>query len=413
MAVDFTLTPEQLVAREQTRRFAREHLSRVEGLIAGLDTPEERLLATRPVYAELVAAGFLRGLIAERDGGTMGSTLDMVVTGEELSTGDVSVTCSLFSTGLGLYPIGIAGTAEQRARFLRPFLAETGAPMAALAFSEAGGSANFDEPGAGIRTTARRDGDAWVIDGDKAFTTNGWGWEGEGPELFTVACRVIDLPGEPIAVIVVPRPTAGLSFGASLDTIGHRACLSPRVSFRDVRVPVENILGQPGDGPSILDRTFAWSGVGVGMEALCIMDQALDAALAFATTDTRNGSVPVIEHQNAGFMLADIKMRLEASRYLVWKAAQSFDESGGTSLELPNMAKVFASETAVQVVYDAMRLVGVESYATERPFGRLMQDVLALPLYDGGNLGLRRRLLHGLMKREGYDPRGAAENRPQ
>lgn len=411
MVVDFTLTPDQVAARAETRAFAREHLSRVEGLIAGLNTPEERLLATRPVYAELVGAGFLRGMIAARDGGTMTSLLDMVVTGEELSTGDVSVTCSLFSTGLGLYPIGIAGTDEQRAQFLTPFLASGGSPMASLAFSEAGGSANFDEEGAGIRTTARRDGDSWVINGDKAFTTNGYGWHGEGPELFTVACRIEDEPGQPIALIVVPRPASGVTFGASLDTIGHRACLSPRVSFRDVRVPLANILGKPGDGPAILDRTFAWSGVTVGAEALCIMDQALDAALEFAKTDRRNGAVPIIQHQNVGFMLTDIKMRLEACRYLVWKAAQSFDESGGTALELANIAKVFCSETSVQVVYDAMRLVGVESYATERPFGRLIQDALALPLYDGGNLGLRRRLLHSIMSKDDYDPRAAVENR--
>jgi len=409
VSVDFTLTTDQLEAREATRRFAQDHLAGVEDLISGLETPEERLLATRPVYEELVKAGFLQGMIPERDGGTMGTLLDMVITGEELSTGDVSVTCSLFSTGLGLYPIGIAGNDEQRHRFLTPFLVDSGTPMASLAFSEAGGSANFDEEGAGIRTTAHREGNEWVINGDKAFTTNGYGWHGEGPDLFTVACRIEDEPNRPISLIVVPRPTAGLSFGASLDTIGHRACLSPRVSFRDVRVPVENLIGQPGDGPSILDRTFAWSGVTVGAEALCIMDQALDTALEFAKTDRRNGSVPIIEHQNVGYMLTDIKMRLEACRYLVWKAAHAFDESAGTALELPNIAKVFASETAVQVVYDAMRLVGVESYATELPFGRLIQDALALPLYDGGNLGLRRRLLHSMMAADGYDPRAGVE----
>lgn len=410
MTVDFTLTPEQLEARDASRQFARDHLAGVETLISGLDTPEERLLATRPVYEELVKAGFLKALIPTRDGGTMGSLLDMVITGEELSTGDVSVTCSLFSTGLGLYPIAIAGDANQRQRFLTPFLGDTGTPMASLAFSEAGGSANFDEDGAGIRTSARREGDEWVISGDKAFTTNGYGWHGEGPDLFTVACRLTDEPSEPISLIVIPRPTAGLSFGQSLDTIGHRACLSPRVSFRDVRVPVGNLLGAPGDGVRVLDRTFAWSGVTVGAEALCIMDQALDAALHFAKTDRRNGAVPIIEHQNVGFMLADIKMRLEASRYLVWKAAHAFDESGGTALELPNIAKVFCSETAVQVVYDAMRIVGVESYATELPFGRLIQDALALPLYDGGNLGLRRRLLHSMIAADDYDPRSTVAN---
>ncbi len=141
------------------------------------------------------------------------------------------------------------------------------------------------------------------------------------------------------------------------------------------------------------------------------MAQAFDAALEFAKSSTRNGTRPIIEHQNVGYMLADIKMRLEASRYLVWKAAQSVDESEGESLELPNLAKVYASEQSVQVVYDAMRLVGVESYADELPFTRLLSDAMALPLYDGGNMGMRRRLLHGLLTDPGYDARAEVEGR--
>jgi alkylation response protein AidB-like acyl-CoA dehydrogenase len=415
MAVDFSLTDEQRQARANTREFAIKHLSGVARLIESLPTPEERLFATKPVYEELVKAGFLRGMIPVDDGGTMSSLLDIVVTGEEFSTGDVSITCSLFSTGLGLCPIAIGGNDQQRKQFLAPFLLDDGAPMASLAFSEAGGSANFDDanPDAGVRTIARRDGDEWVISGHKAFTTNGYGWQGEGPDLFTVACRVDPSlpPDQSLALIVVPRPTGGLTFGPSLDTMGHRACLSPRVSFDEVRVPIDNILGEPGDGPALLARTFAWSGVTVGAEAVCIMAQAFDAALDFAKTSNRNGSAPIIEHQNVGYMLADIKMRLEASRYLVWKAAQSFDESNGESLELPNIAKVYCSEQAVQVVYDTMRVVGVESYANELPFTRLLQDVLALPLYDGGNMGMRRRLLHSLLKEPGYDPRAAVECR--
>ncbi|QNE35346.1 acyl-CoA dehydrogenase family protein [Leifsonia shinshuensis] len=415
MTIDFTLTDEQRKARQETRDFAAKHLSGVEALIAPYQTPEERLLATKPIYEEMVKAGLLRSLIPQRDGGTMTSLLETVVTGEELSTGDVSVTCGLFSTGLGLYPIAIGGNAEQRRKFLTPFLTDEGAPMASLAFSEAGGSANFDDPNpdAGVRTIARREGDEWVISGHKAFTTNGYGWQGEGPDLFTVACRVDASlpPAQSLALIVVPRPTSGLSFGTSLDTMGHRACLSPRVNFDEVRVPVSNVLGKPGDAESLLSRTFTWSGVTVGAEAVCIMQQAFDAALEFTKTNNRNGSVPIIEHQNVGFMLADIKMRLEAARYLVWKAAQIFDDSQGADLELPNMAKIYCSELAVQVVYDAMRVVGVESYANELPFTRLLQDVLALPLYDGGNLGMRRRLLHDILKDPDYDSRAAAENK--
>lgn len=414
MAVDFALTPDQLAGRAAARAFAEKHLSQVEDLIAGLPTPEERLLATRPIYGEMVRAGYLKALIPQHLGGTFTSVLDLVVVGEEISHGDMSVSCSLFSTGLGLYPILLGGSPEQQRAFVTPFLADEGEPMAALAFSEDGGAANFDDPdaAAGFTTTARREGDHWVISGRKAFTTNGYGWRGEGPELFSVACRVGDGPSaENLAVIVVPGNSGGISHGRSLDTIGHRACLSPRVVFDEVRVPVANLIGSPGEAISLLNRTFAWSGVTVGAEAVCVMQQAFDTAREFATTQRRRGAVPIIEHQSVGYLLADIKMRLEAARYLVWKAAHRLDETGGADLELSNMAKVYASELAVQVVYDAMRLVGVESYATERPLGRLLQDALALPLYDGGNMGMRRRAIAELHRGAEYDSRAGVENK--
>jgi alkylation response protein AidB-like acyl-CoA dehydrogenase len=415
MSVDFTLTPAQAQARQMTRQFAQTHLSKVKQAIDGLASPEERFLAIRPFYEEMVKAGFMKGIIPVRDGGTYTSLLDVAIGGEEASIGDVNVPCALFSSGLGLQPIIQKGTPEQRKRLLAPFLVETGAPLAAFAFSEVGGTANFDDanPQAGIQTTARRDGNEWVISGHKHFTTNGYGWSGEGADLFTVVCRT-DMsvpPEESLAVIAVPRPARGLSFGKTLDTMGHRACLSPRVTFDEVRVPIDNIIGKPGDGARILTETFSWTAAMVGVGAVATMRQAFEAAWAFARSDKRNGTVPIIAHQNVGFMLADIKMRLEAARYLVWKAAHYFDETGGQGSELPIMAKIYCSELAVQVVYDAMRVVGVESYADELPFTRLLQDVIALPLYDGGNMGVRRRQLHNLLRDGAYDPLAAAENR--
>ncbi|MEU1446398.1 hypothetical protein [Streptomyces mirabilis] len=112
--------------------------------------------------------------------------------------------------------------------------------MAALTFSEDGGSANLDapDPSAGFTTTARRHGDEWVISGGNAFTTNGYSWEGEGPEFFSVACRAGDGPSDQtLSVIVVPGDSPGIPYDPSLDTLGHCACLSPRMMFDEVRVP--------------------------------------------------------------------------------------------------------------------------------------------------------------------------------
>lgn len=415
MSVDFTLTPEQQAARSAMREFAKTHLSKVEAAIAPFDTPEERVKAIRPFFREMVRAGFLKSIIPVADGGTYEGLLDMVISGEEASIGDVNVSCALFSCALALSPIITHGTPAQREKFLAPFLVDDGAPLAALAFSEVGGTANFDDPDprAGSQTFAYRDGDEWVISGEKFFITNGWGWEGEGADLFVVSARTdASLPAaESLAVFAVPRPTQGLSFGKGLETMGHRATPSPRIRFDKVRVPLENMIGKPGDGVEILSKTFAGSGVGVAAEAVCVMRQAFEAALNFAKSDRRNGSVAIIEHQSVGYMLADIKMRLEAARYLTWKAAHYFDTTEGEGSELAVMAKVYCSEQAVQVVYDAMRVVGIESYADELPFTRLLQDALAFPLYDGGNMGIRRRVLHKMLAGEGYDHLAACEGR--
>ena len=110
-------------------------------------------------------------------------------------------------------------------------------------------------------------------------------------------------------------------------------------------------------------------------------------------------------------MLADIKMRIEAARYLSWKACHYLDVTDGVGDELAIMTKVYSSELAVQVVYDTMRLVGVDSYTELYPLAGLMQDALCFPLYDGGNMGVRRRQLHKLFCSPGYDPMAAAESR--
>lgn len=210
----------------------------------------------------------------------------------------------------------------------------------------------------------------------------------------------------------MPGDSEGIRITGMIDTMGHRAVSSPRIHFDDVRVPVANILGRPGDGAAIISRAFAWTAALIGAACTGVMRAAFDCALNFARADKRSGPVPVIEYQNVGYMLADLKMRIEAARYLTWKACHYFDATGGLGEELPIITKVYCSELAVQVVYDAMRLVGVDSYTDMQPLAGLMQDALAFPLYDGGNMGVRRRQLHTIFRTPGYDPMAAAEERP-
>lgn len=296
--------------------------------------------------------------------------MDPALAAEELAAVDVNVPTTLLGTGLGLQPVIRFGSEQQQREFLPPFAKGGEERLAAFAFTEVTGEANFDspDPSSGVRTLARRKGDQWVISGHKHYTTNGTGWDGRGAHLYTVVCRT-DLdkpPQESLAVIVVPGNRDGIHITGMIDTLGHRAVSSPRIDFDEVRVPAVNILGRPGDGAAIISRSFAWTAALIGAACTGVMRSAFDCALNFARNDKRSGPVPVIEYQNVGYMLADLKMRIEAARYLTWKACH-FDTTGGLGEELPIITKVYCSELAVQVVYDAMRLVGIDSYTDMQP----------------------------------------------
>ena len=166
----------------------------------------------------------------------------------------------------------------------------------------------------------------------------------------------------------------------------------------------------PGaQGKRVVAGAFSWTAALIGAACVGTMRAAFEYALDFARTETRLGSGPVIEHQNVGFMLADIKMRVEACRYLTWKACHDFDRTGGRAQELAIMTKVYCSEAAVSTIYDCMRVVGIASYTRDlAPLERIMRDAMVFPLYDGGNQGVRRRQLHDMFRQPGYDSMLAA-----
>jgi alkylation response protein AidB-like acyl-CoA dehydrogenase len=414
MALDFTLDDQQLGLRAGARAFADGVLSGVATAIAGIPGPEERFYAIKPFYQQMVDAGFLTALIPADNGGTAFTSLAFVLAAEELTRVDINTPTALLATGLGLQPVIRFGTPEQRERWLRPFT-DGGPRTAAFAFTEVTGGANFDspDPKVGVRTFARLDGDEWVINGAKHYTTNGTGWNREGADVLTLVCRTDPdaPPQESLAVIVVEKGAPGVEITGIIDTVGHRATISPRLEFTDVRVPAGNILGKPGDGMEIVKTAFSWTCAPIGAACVGRMRAAFDYAYSFAKTDNRSGPNPVIEYQNVGYMLADLKIRIEAARYLAWKAADHFDKTGGKDRELANITKIYNSETAVQVVYDAMRLVGVDAYTDMAPIAGIMNDVLAFPVYDGGNMGVRRRQLHEMFQHPDYDALALSENR--
>ena len=409
MSIDFTLNPRQRELQKDSRSFANDVLLGVRAISEKLPTAEERFLATRPAYEAMIAAGFLRKCIPVPAGGDNAGLVDLAIMAEELYSVNASVTLTMLGTVLGLFPILIAGTPEQCGRLLEPFLKRSGAPLAGFCSSEPGGSANpaSPPPGEGVRTTAKLRGDHWVIDGRKKWVSSATGWDRKGADVLCVLCRT-DAEGpadKAMSIIAVERPASGIVFERAIESVGHRAHLTPEFRLDKVAAPRANLLGQVGQGLAISAASFTGTAALVGVFGVALMRAAFEFALEFARTERRGGVHPIIEHQAVGYALADAKMTIEAARYLNWRACHAVDAQSPAADELAIQAKIYGSETAVRVITDLMRVVGVDSYDHQLPLGHLLQDALALPIFDGGNMGVRRRQLHAMLKRPDYDPR--------
>jgi nitroalkane oxidase len=415
VAIDFALSDSQQELQANAKAFAegvlRPNVERIDRAADGW----ESFLAGREAYREMARAGFTKSFIPVDYGGAGFSMLDFAIAAEELSRIDVNVPTTLLGSGLGLQPVIQHGTPEQKERFLRPFADDSGGDLlASYAFTDVGGGANFDspDPAGGMQTIARRDGGEWVITGEKHYTTNGTGWDKTGCQLYTVVCRTDHGAGadDALAVIAVPGDSAAITVVDVYDKVGHRGVVTPppalRRSPRTRRQP-DRRAGEAGQAHRCrrvqLDRGPHRRRVR-GHDA-----RGLRIRPGFARTEKKLGTTPIIEHQNVGFMLADIKMRIEACRCLTWKACHDFERTAGRAQELAIMTKVYSSEAAVTTIYDCMRVVGITSYTKDlAPLERIMSDAMVFPLYDGGNQGVRRRQLHEMLRQPGYDAMLAA-----
>ncbi|HEY3483092.1 MAG TPA: acyl-CoA dehydrogenase, partial [Streptomyces sp.] len=262
------------------------------------------------------------------------------------------------------------------------------------------------DPARAIRTTAYRDGDEWVLNGRKAWASHLCGWDGDGPDLMTVVCRT---PGGISLVVAEREHLAGhVETEAHYDLPGLKGCLTTRIRLAGVRVPRANLLGAEGDGARLTRNAFFASGASIGSFAVAAMREAWDIAYRFALTEKRGGAVPIIDHQAVSDVLADTKGKIEATRLLSWRALDAVLAGDPAAPELALHAMVFGSETAVAVVNDLVKIVGVTAYDAGFPLFRHLTEALAYPVIEGSNTGVRRRQLHTLFTTTGYDPLAAS-----
>ncbi|MDQ4019906.1 MAG: acyl-CoA dehydrogenase family protein [Actinomycetota bacterium] len=364
------LTEEQREIRELVRTLARERVApRAAEIDETAEFPWDMVELLRE--NDVLALPF-----EERHGGTGTGTLTLLVAIEELSKACATTGLILAVQELGALALKLAGTEEQKERWL-PRLA-SGEWLAAYALTEPGSGSDS----AAMRTTARRDDGGYVLNGGKRFITNA-GVAG----LYTVFAKADPDAGHAgISCFVLEAETPGLEIGRIEPKMGIKGSTTGEVFFNDCRVPAENLVGEEGEGFRIAMRVLDRSRPGIGAQALGIAQGATDYALEYAKSRETMGK-PIVEHQLVGAKLADMETKCEAARGLLYRFGILADE-GGDGPELTKasaMAKLFCSDVAMEVTTDAVQVLGGYGYIKEYPVERMMRDAKITQLYEGTN----------------------------
>jgi butyryl-CoA dehydrogenase len=355
---------------EMLRKTCREFSDRELAPIAAALDREHRYPAEQVEH--LAELGLMGVAIPEEEGGAGLDCLAYAIAMEEISRGCAS-TGVIMSANNSLYcdPVLKFATPAQKKTFLRPFAA--GQQLGCFALSEPG---NGSDAGA-AKTTAQRQGDDWVLNGTKAWITNGY--EASAAVVFATTDRAKKHKG--ISAFLVPMPTEGLALGKKEEKLGIRASSTCNLIFEDCRIPRENLLGQEGEGFKIAMTTLDGGRIGIAAQALGIAQAALEEAVAYAKQREAFGA-PIANLQAIQFKIADMALRIDAARLLTWRAAYLKDQGTRFTTEAA-MAKLAASETATFVTHQAIQILGGNGYVSEFPAERHYRDARITEIYEG------------------------------
>ena len=379
--MQFGLTEEQQAVKGAARRVAEE---RFAPRAAEIDVTGEFPWDNVRVMRE---AGFLGMAFPEAYGGGGADHVAHIVVKEEIARACLSTCTIMAAQYLGSLPLMLAGTPEQKERYLRRLA--SGEILAAFGLTEAGAGS-----GAGsIRSTARRDGDAYVLNGTKCFVTNG------GVAVFYTVFAKTDLKAgaRGISAFIVEKGTPGFTFGKAENKMGIRGSATRELIFEDCRIPCKNRLGEEGTGYKLALRTLDHTRPGVGAEAVGVAQAALDASLKYARERVVFGS-PLADKQAIAFMLADMATEIEAARLLVYRVAAMMDAGEPNVTVAASQAKLFASEMAHRVVHKALQIHGGYGYMKDFPLERYYRDQRITEIYEGTS-EIQRLIISGNLLR--------------
>ncbi len=380
--MDYFLTEDQMMIKDLVRQIAEEKVVPVR---EELDEKEEFPWDIMKVLARSDLFGLF---IPEEYGGLGKGCLELCIAVEELSRACVGVATTYAANALGSYPVLLFGTEEQKRKYLPEIAA--GKRLVAFGLTEA----NAGSDAAGIQTTARLDGNEYVLNGTKQWITNG----GEA-EIYTIIAMTDKTKGaRGASAFIVEKGASGFSFGKKEKKMGIRASATRELIFDDCRIPKENILGKQGLGFIVAMRTLDNARAGVGAQGVGVAQGAFEEAVKFARQRIQFGH-PIIGFQAIQHMLADMATEIEAARALVYGVARYIDSGAKEISKESAMAKLFATDMAMRVTTDAVQVMGGSGYMREYPVEKMMRDAKILQIYEGTNQ-IQRNIIGQALIRE-------------
>ncbi len=375
------LTENQKMIRDMVREFAEKE---IEPVAAELDKKKE---FPRNIIKKMGQLGLLGISVPAEYGGAGADSVSYAIAIEEISKkcASTGVITSVHNS-LACYPIEKFGNEDQKEKYLIP-----------LAKGEKLGSYALTEPNAGsdaaaIEMTAKLDGGSYILDGTKIFITSG-----NEADFIVVFVKTDKSKGSKgMGALIVEKGTKGLSIGGIFDKLGINAASNAELIFENCEVPKENLIGNEGDGFKIALASLDCGRIGIGAQAVGIAQVALEKSIEYAKQREQFGR-PISKFQAIQWMIADMATRIEASRLLVYNAAHAKDQGGRFTKEAA-MAKLFASETAMESTIKAVQIYGGYGYTTDYPVERYFRDAKITEIYEGTSEIQRLVIARSLLK---------------
>ncbi|HBS86555.1 MAG: hypothetical protein A2W91_20255 [Bacteroidetes bacterium GWF2_38_335] len=379
--IDFSLSPEQKAIQEKYKDFTARWI-----------TPNARKydeLAIFPwdIVKEAYKEGIMNGPVPKKFGGNGYNVLDSALASEELGAGCIGIGIGIDANTLALTPLILAANEEQQKRFFGQIVDEKGVAAYCLTEPNAGSDV------AGIKSTAIKHGDKFIINGHKRFITNA-----EVASFFTVfALTQPEKGARSLTAIVVPANSPGIEIKPRLQKMGQKASVQNEIIFKDVEVPVTNQLGEEGHGFLIAMKTFDRTRTGVAALSVGAARAAFEVSKNWAKNRIQFGQ-PVSSLQAVGFMLADMAVKVETARLMTWYAAYAYETQQKNYSTLSAMAKLHASDAAMAVTTDAVQVMAGDGYSYDYLVEKMMRDVKLCQIYEGTNQVQRVVISKGILK---------------